>query len=107
MNKFGTPAPLTEVEQKRRLLRSKLPRGSKVYTVRMPGSSRHRKYILLCSFEGRVENITIPARIACELPAYEVWTKGGTGYNHARDCVEALALALYQDVNALDWESLT
>lgn len=92
-------------EFKKEALRRKLPRGSRVYTVRL--LSRGHKFVLLCSPEpGRVENITADAREAAGLGRVEAWTKLGYNYNHAASCVEELAMALYGDPSALDWEAL-
>lgn len=95
---------VVERDQKRELLRRKLPRGSRLYTVRLP--SKGHRFIVLAVVEGRVENITLQARLACGLSNAEEWTRKGTGYNHAADIVEDIAMSLYDDGRAFSWEGL-
>lgn len=81
-------------------LRTKIPVGSTVYTVRV---GKSRSYLLLCCIDGEIVDITMDAVRVVRGKSAELFRVRGGNYS---DCVEALSMALYNKWDALKSESL-
>jgi hypothetical protein len=92
----------SELEVRKEVLRRMLPKGNAIAVMLRRSKSLKKSFTLLhVNKSGRIADITGAAMRVCGLTSRQFWTKTGHGYNHGRSCVEDLALALYDDEQAL------